>query len=1579
MNNNIDLSLSKLTVRLKTTSRIVGTGLLYYEDSLIDKVYVFTAAHNLFEDGDSFKQPIKSIIIDFYNASTDSYNSLSLSVNHKLVRKDIDQDLAVLVVDKAEAESKVGSLISVHAIRERISGQSFALKGFPNATDGQELVCIYPTWLQELTGVNKFQLSLTEDYTDWSIGGFSGSGVFLLANESLYLLGIFTRFRKEEKGKVIYCQYVETLNDILRENYLSPISFSFFGDLGLTDTFFKTQVENAIKNLGPRFNEKLNFRLPIARMFNDLAKDSIFKTRLLRVFDNWLLARTYFSGGKGSELLQEIESDLSSLKKSTVQWLSTINWSANQEIDIGEFIKSLDKLKEKIDSKRDELYHLQAEELKKEENKNKDRYHTLPYDGPLNILYTLQKHNYHFESSLDKINVHVANHPYLVIHGEAGCGKSHLLGDIASDRNKKNIPTILLLGQLFRNGQNVWQNIISQLGLSCTKTELLSALNSIGQQVGSRVLLLIDALNEGYGKEIWPAEMAGFINDFSNFPFVGLAVTVRSTYFKIIIPKVIIDNKDVTKVLHEGFKGNEYAALKLFCEHHGLEQPNFPILAPEFTNPLFLQLICEGVKSSGSKKFPRGFQSVGTIFNLYLGVIYKKLSDKREEYSLRQHVIKDAIYSVAREIFQQKHSRALSVKQALKLFDDKYPTFKNLLHDLILESVFIQSVTHDYNTGADIDIIYFSYERLGDFYIAQELLSPYTNSKEVMEAFKEGSVLGGLANNAAWRNRGILEAFSILLPEKYKLEIVEVFNWIFAKDQTHEIQHVRDSLNYNLLESLKWREPKSINDAKLTKWFRSNKFYVDESNWFNTLVELTTQLNHPFNSDRFHVILGGRNMAKRDPFWQSYLRYYSTEDDSGNAFPIKRLLDWAWQPRISSMVDSETARLAGQTLAWVLATTKRSLRDQATKAVVNLLEEQPDALLKILKAFKDVDDLYIIERLYAIAYGCALRTSKPESLRKIAQYVFDSIFKGGRPTVHILVRDFARCTVEYSLYMKLPIKGDISLIKPPYGSKMPKVIPSNEQIEAYKLDYKAEDYKANYGYYKNAIVGSVMGGDFGRYTISSALRDFNTVSFTQEAEFDAVFRKLNKEQKRMIKLIQTYTGFKYQYENDKENLETSMGLEKYTEVASSIEKALLKIPKLLRADLTKENYKFFADSGLNFIRAVERSKNRQLNFFDIEPIKRWIVKRVFDLGYQATLHGPYESSIQSYNNRSDNKIERIGKKYQWIAFHEAVAMVADNYKIKSEGWSSETRYEIFEGAWRNYLRNIDPAFVTKSTELDDADADYDEPPIREWWTESSYDFWNIPDAEWASSIEDLPNPKKEIMRRDAGGVDWVYLNTNIHWREPKPIGREKYGSGQKEIWYMIQAYLVRKTDKEKIVKYLRKKNFWGRWLPESHKANMSLLNRENYWSPASSRNESERWQELDGSEFKVMVTTSEAVGEMSNDTSGAHFPYDMPCKALFKGMKLKYSSVDGEFLNDNDEIVVINPENKGMLMRKEDLLLFLKKKNLDVVWTILGEKNAINGAMYASDVVFKVINGVFSFEKEKISGKLKLNNRDDGR
>ena len=49
------------------------------------------------------------------------------------------------------------------------------------------------------------------------------------------------------------------------------------------------------------------------------------------------------------------------------------------------------------------------------------------------------------------------------------------------------------------------------------------------------------------------------------------------------------------------------------------------------------------------------------------------------------------------------------------------------------------------------------------------------------------------------------------------------------------------------------------------------------------------------------------------------------------------------------------------------------------------------------------------------------------------------------------------------------------------------------------------------------------------------------------------------------------------------------------------------------------------------------------------------------------LHGRYDRFAKDWTFRhSEDRIDRVGKKYQWIAFYEIMGILSDNYKFKDD-------------------------------------------------------------------------------------------------------------------------------------------------------------------------------------------------------------------------------------------------------------------------------------------------------------------------
>ena len=127
---------------------------------------------------------------------------------------------------------------------------------------------------------------------------------------------------------------------------------------------------------------------------------------------------------------------------------------------------------------------------------------------------------------------------------------------------------IVLLGEAFAERRDPWAQIREMLDLSCSRDAFLGALNTAGEASGRRALFLIDALNEAESTSLWRTHLPAMLAILRPYPWIAVAVTVRSSYETDVAPESI--NSDVlVRATHHGFAAHEYEAAKTFFHHYG--------------------------------------------------------------------------------------------------------------------------------------------------------------------------------------------------------------------------------------------------------------------------------------------------------------------------------------------------------------------------------------------------------------------------------------------------------------------------------------------------------------------------------------------------------------------------------------------------------------------------------------------------------------------------------------------------------------------------------------------------------------------------------------------------------------------------------------------------------------------------------------------------------------------------------------------------------------------------------------------------------------------------------------------------
>lgn len=486
----------------------------------------------------------------------------------------------------------------------------------------------------------------------------------------------------------------QLLERLSREEHRGRFFF-WFGEEFFSQSWFAARLKEAIVVAGPRYTPPIHVELPIAQHFESLARTPAFFIRIKHMLRDMKKA---YEGIHLTNLGDAMELLASTLNGKAHLFFTTILRLDESLVEPIPWMTVTEQANQVLQAAHDCLKHL--DELKEQEKEEKSQEHKKIFDasqyrGHRDITNDIEQfigQVHQFRRFAQGIDAKLMNLPGLLLCGEAGQGKTHLFCDIAQKRIAAGLPTLLLMGQRFTQAEP-WMQMIQQLGLPTTSTrdDLLGALQASAQAKNARALILIDALNEGDGKKIWFNHLPAMLQTLSRYPWISIAVSVRSTYEHIVIPDELVNNK-LIRVEHRGFGDHEYQATRTFFDYYGIAQPSIPLLVPEFRNPLFLKLLCKGLHENKQSKLPVGLQGITAVFKLFVDNVNKKIAGAYFcDFNHKRPLVWQAIDALAEAMGAQQQDW-LPIEGAERIVNDLLPgrSYENSLYrHLISEGILI--------------------------------------------------------------------------------------------------------------------------------------------------------------------------------------------------------------------------------------------------------------------------------------------------------------------------------------------------------------------------------------------------------------------------------------------------------------------------------------------------------------------------------------------------------------------------------------------------------------------------------------------------------------------------------------------------------------------------------------------------------------------------------------------------------------------------------------------------------------------------------------------------------------------------
>ncbi len=826
---------------------------------------------------------------------------------------------------------------------------------------------------------------------------------------------------------------------------------------------------------GPRYTKEINVDLPIKEVFDGIARtDQVFveidnlRKELKDTFKLIDRQRPH----NDEKIIRKNLSRIRELGKELVKFSDSFGKDRSKNLDLKGVhtrVSKISKYFSPIDRVIWDIERKEEEEQRKKAEEEKQKFFGHSPSEKVRDLKNLEHDLNEFQRATRKLEyfsrnskAKLVNEPFLLILGQAGMGKTHLVCDITKERIERKLPpTVIVLGEKMLDIDDPLESIFKACSLKGTKTSILRELNTVGKKKKTRSLIIIDAINEADRKG-WKAGIRNLIKELRRYPWIGLVMTCRVPFESLSLPK----HFKITTEYHRGFTDNELEAMVVFFNFYKISLPEVPLLISEFSSPLFLSCFCKTAQNikGGKAKVVKGIKDLALgqvgmtkiLEDFYItkeSQIVKKYSSK---YKL---VIKQSwiwnkggddclIKSLARQMAgnSRRYLEQGEVLDVLKgLSGDKYQqsTCFRILKILIDEGVLISDAAWDDNTKQYKDVYKFSFHKFSDHIIARYLLEDYFDRNKVKKSLSAQNALGDLFHDqqSILNNIDLIEALMVEFPERIKKngKLHEKDLIDFIPKQARNASDVMSAF----IESLYWRKPENF----LNKNSQIKKSIIDYINkvllryrdssrdLFDLFVSTATKPFHPLNAKRLHNYLFGFSVPNRDLFWSEYLR------KQYGAGSVYKLISWIESQNLEK-ITAEQARCVITILGWVLTTNVRLLRNRATRCIYIVGKIHPEECFRVAVELSKANDPYVAERILAASYGVSMtinsrrKGAELKILYLFAKKVYSMFFKKQAPygTTHTLIRDYVRGIIEVALVTNKCLLSDaqIKRIRPIY-------------------------------------------------------------------------------------------------------------------------------------------------------------------------------------------------------------------------------------------------------------------------------------------------------------------------------------------------------------------------------------------------------------------------------------------------------------------------------------------------------------------------------------------------------------------
>lgn len=1293
----------------------------------------------------------------------------------------------------------------------------------------------------------------------------------------------------------------DAILDLVRKKY-PYLGLYYFGNHSLNQEWFKLHSSHMFKELGERYNCYFNVdtesSMELSLFVHDQHAVEYVNKKKERLLEE--IEKLYYNHEKNQDYLNALRETIKTQPDINAETLyDSIAWFEKIVNAVNSYLhRYTQKLKE-LENSSDETYKFSIDSTQSKESRDnfkKDYEEIRRKIRNIEILLKLP--------SLIRITEREQQllcNSIMGLSGRAGTGKSQLLAYETNELLKENRPALLLLAGNYFSDLPIQEQVMSNLMLDYNFEDLIDILETIGEKNNCIVPVFIDALNETWHNKLWTSNLPLIIEKINQAPMVKLVFSYRPEYEQLLFTDYIreeLNNGDIVTINHRGFEINSGFAVREFLNHYNIPFSLLECFNPKMTNPLFLTLYC---KTYNGEEF-----SFPMLYELLIKKINKNMFDilklYSEGFSGGEDILGPLINQITAEMINNSQ-RLITRADFNKLnYWSEYKVAPAQVGSLLIH----EGLLHNYIVDG-VEYYYFAYDQMNDYYCAKAILNTYKTKTNIREYLIKNVLEIENGNICNFGNIDLFVNACALYAERFNEECIDIIDGL-------KENYDKEQVFARYLDSFQWRNSKTIS----TEVFESllNRYPCSPDDLWPMLIGNSIKIHHPLNADFLHKFLLRYELNKRDYLWTIYINKLTLNESDR----IVQLVQMYNRGEMLEIKSEKQLELLLTLFGWLLTSSNRWLRDYTSKAMIEILKNHFQLCQVVLEKFRDVNDPYVIQRLYGIVFGaCCKRIDG--ALLGLAEYVYENIFNQENVYPDILLRDYARLIIERFFSENPDYVGIIEKEKivPPYKSDP---IPEIEDQHYEKLDY--EHIAMLKLVHSMRFEGMGMYGDFGRYVFQSALRSFDV------------------DDKKMFNYAMYYI----------------------------------------------------------------------LN----------------NLGFSEKYFGENDQQYEVYDRHITAKIERIGKKYQWISMYNMLARISDNYKMIDRWSYPEKQAVMFEGAWNPNVRDFDPTLnqnfmhcskapIFKQLEEHKAKG-IAENKMTDYSSEKKITSWLENKGIFFKEL------KNTLILKDENNQHWICLTKYCD------TGRKNLNIEKFLVWSWLYAYFMTAEQAKEFSECAKKGLCIINHSITSRHETYSVFNREYPWAPSCYEFEKDAWVDVQvktgetitekvqvpvfpklkalfreydgildenknvGNGFKIPKTQykeenrarelEKEIGKILHATTYLLWEeeYDatkettisqcFPCGKLIKDMELRQLEADGFFYDNKGKLVAFDTNNtqkiKSVVIRKDVLDEFLTKTGMKLVWLVDAEKE-FHASNY-SRALWSDWEAVFVYEGNSISGEI---------